>query len=136
MDNVAVNVPSFAAYKKNRGQVPGGSVVDEVWRIRMADGTERAVQGISDSGQEICRVRHGRFCDVVPSKCVTNGNMNTYYADVYQYEKVTARCVFRSGEYALAQNGFVRVLVSKDASFSAAYYGSRLAFRGECEFVE
>ena len=136
MDNVAVNVPSFAAYKKNRGQVPGGSVVDEVWRIRMADGTERAVQGISDSGQEICRVRHGRFCDVVPSKCVTNGSMNTYYADVYQYEKVTARCVFRSGEYALAQNGFVRVLVSKDASFSAAYYSSRLAFRGECEFVE
>ena len=136
MDNVAVNVPSFAAYKKNRGQVPGGSVVDEVWRIRMADGTERAVQGISDSGQEICRVRHGRFCDVVPSKCVTNDSMNTYYADVYQYEKVTARCVFRSGEYALARNGFVRVLVSKDVSFSAAYYSSRLAFRGECEFVE
>ena len=62
--------------------------------------------------------------------------MNTYYADTHSYDANAARYVFRSGEYALAQNGFVRVLVSKDASFSAAYYSSRLAFRGECEFVE
>lgn len=140
MDNVAVNVKSFDAYKKNKSQVPTGSAVDHIWRIRMADGTERAVQGITASGdnQEICRVRHGRFCDVVPSKCVTNANMNTYYGDAQWYTQSTGRCVLRSGfhMYSFAYYGFVHVFACYDASSSYAYYGSRLAFRGAVEFVK
>ena len=136
MDNVAVNVKSFDAYHKGKSQVPTGSVVDQIWRIRMADGTERAVQGVADSDLEICRMRHGRYCDVVPSKLISNSNYNTYYSDGQYYTASTGRCVLRSGHSANASCGLVYVHASNDSSSSNTNLGSRLAFRGACEFVE
>ena len=136
MDNVAVNVASFDAYKKNKSQVPSGSVVDHIWRIRMADGTERAVQGVNNSDQEVYRVRHGRFCDVVPSKTMSNSNYNTYYCDGQYYSASTGRCVLRSGNHSNSFYGFVHCDAGSDASHSSTNGGSRLAFRGEIEFVE
>ena len=135
MDNVAINVSSFDAYHKGKSQVPTGSVVDHIWRIRMADGTERAVQGVNGSDLEICRVRHGRYCDVVPSKLVSNSNYNTFYCDNQYYTASTGRCVLRSGGSAHASFGFVVVSAYGDASYSYTDNGARLAFRGEYEFV-
>ena len=46
------------------------------------------------------------------------------------------RCVLRSGFSTNAGFGFVYVSAYDDASYSNTYVGSRLAFRGEIEFVE
>lgn len=141
MDGVMVNVSSFAgwyrSFKTNKpnGAAPSGSMANAVWHVLMPDGTERAVQGVSGS-TEICRVRHGRYCDVVPSKLVTNSSWDTYYCDQQEYNASTARAVARSGSNVNAFYGFVYVNASSDSSFANFYIGSRLAFRGECEIVE
>ena len=136
MDNVALNIPSYDAFYKNRSVAPTGSPVDAVWHIKMPDGSERKVVGVNMSGQEIARVRHGRFCDVVPSRGVSNSSYNTYYCDSQEYTHSVGRCVLRSGNNTYSNVGFVCCLANNDASFSYAFYGSRLAFRGEIEFVE
>lgn len=138
MDNVALNVPSYDAFYKNKSIAPTGSPVNAVWHIKMPDGTERAVQGITNSGesQGIARMKHGRFCDLIPSKCVTNNSMNTYYCDSQVYNATSGRCVLRSGYATNAYCGLVYCVANYDASYSYTYYGSRLAFRGAIEFVE
>ena len=138
MDNVALNIPSYDAFYKNRSVAPTGSPVDAVWHIKMPDGSERTVQGITNSGdnQEIARMKHGRFCDVIPSKCVTNASMNTYYCDAQWYTASGGRCVLRSGRSTSSRYGFVYCNAYYDASYSYTYVGSRLAFRGAIEFVE
>ena len=104
----------------------------------MPDGSERTVQGITNSGdnQEIARMKHGRFCDVIPSKCVTNASMNTYYCDAQWYTASGGRCVLRSGGSTYSHGGFVYCNANNDASCSGTGNGSRLAFRGAIEFVE
>ena len=141
MDNVAVNVASYAAYYKNKSVVPSGSSVDHIWRIRMPDGTERAVLGRNAGGDtvEIVRVRNGRFADVIPSMTTTVANANshlTYYCDAQWYTASTGRCVLRSGYSTYSCSGLVNVNAFSDASNSSSSYGSRLAFRGEIEIVE
>ena len=104
----------------------------------MPDGSERTVQGITNNGdnQEIARMKHGRFCDVIPSKCVTNASMNTYYCDAQWYTASGGRCVLRSGSSTGSYGGFVCCGAYCDASSSNTGNGSRLAFRGAIEFVE
>ena len=148
MDNVAVNVASYDGYYKTHGSgvtdrvAPAGSVADGVWHIRMPDGTERAVRGVTSGGDsiEICRFRNGRYADVVPSRVVTIANLNsynTYYCDGNYYAAETGRCVFRSGSNATnGGGGIVYVGTSGAGSRSNGFYGSRLAFRGAFEIVE
>ena len=137
MDFLAVNVASYAAYYKNKCEVPAGSTTDRIWRIRMPDGSERAIKGdpTTNSG-EIVRLRWGRFCDVVPSKLTTNNSYNTYYCDQQEYANSTGRVVLRSGFNYSAYCGFVYVVANNASSFSKSVVGSRLAFRGVCEIVE
>ena len=138
MDNVVVNVTSFDEYYKNKSSIPTGSVVDHVWHIKMPDGTERAVLGVSKivSDSEICRVRNGRFADVVPSNVISNSNYNTYHCDGLWYEKSTGRCVIRGGYTSNEGVGLVQVGAALSSNNAHNSYGSRLAFRGEVEFVE
>ena len=135
MWGVAMNVTSWAAYKKNKSVVPSGSVADGIWRILMPDGSERAVQSIAASGN-IMRMRHGRYCDMVPSKVITNNSYNTFYCDSWTYSGSTGRCFLRSGVSTSASYGFVYSSASGDAANTNSYYGSRLAFRGEFEFAD
>lgn len=138
MDNIAVNVPSYDVFHKNRGIAPAGSTVDAIWHIRMPDGAERKVPGVAASGDtvEIARMRHGRFCDVIPSKCVTNIRMNTYYTDAQYYSAAVGKCVIRASYDGSAPCGLFTVNVSYDTLFSYERLGSRLAFRGEYEFMD
>ena len=149
MDNVAVNVASYDGYYKTHGSgvtdrvAPAGSVADGVWHIRMPDGTERAVRGVTSGGDsiEICRVRNGRYADVVPSRVVTIANLNSYntyyYCDGNYYAAETGRCVNRSGNGATyGSSGIVYVGASNAGSRSNGVFGSRLAFRGAFEIVE
>lgn len=141
MDGVMVNVSSIEAWRrtlranKPNGAAPSGSTVNHMWHIVMPDGAERVVQGVSGS-TEICRVRHGRYCDVVPSKLVTNSSWDTYYCDQQDYSANTCRVVARSGNFINAFSGFVCVGASYDSSIASYYIGSRLAFRGALEVVE
>ena len=135
MDNVAVNVSSYAGYRRLHCQVPSGSSVDNVWRVYdPVHATERAVKGVAGS-TEIARVRWGRFCDVVPSKLVDNSNYNTYYCDQQEYSASTGRVVRRSYYYATAASGLVYVYASYGSSNAYVSTGARLAFRGEIVIV-
>lgn len=137
MDFVAINVSSYSAYYKNKCEVPAGSQTDRVWKIRMPDGSERAIKGDPNTNSgEIARLRWGRYCDVVPSKLTTNNSYNTYYCDQQDYGHSTGRVVLRSGSNGSANNGFVYVYANVASSYSNSSYGSRLAFRGAIEFVE
>ncbi len=147
MDNVVVNAASYDGYYKTHGSgvtdrvAPSGSVADGIWHIRMPDGSERAVRGVTTGGDaiEICRVRNGRFADVVPSRVVTIANLNsynTYYCDGNYYQPELGRCVNRSSFYAGSGSpGIVYVNAGYDAARSYGFNGSRLAFRGEFEIV-
>ena len=135
MDHVAVNVTSFAAYYKNKSQTPTGSTSDYIFRIQMRDGSERAVQSLA--GQtEICRVRNGRFADLVPSKFYSNSNYDDYYCDYGGVVADTGRAVSRSGSNASASNGVVFVYANYASSSSYTFIGARLAFRGQCEITD
>lgn len=136
MDNVAINVSSFNDFYKmgSNAAAPTGSVVDHKWRIRMHDGSERVVQGAS-AGGNIARVRGGRYADVVPSAIVANTAYNTYYCDAFEYGAATPRVVARSGYSTSANFGIVYANANCVSSSSNTYFGSRLAFRGEIEFV-
>ena len=135
MDHVAVNVTSFAAYHKNKSQTPTGSTADYIFRIQMRDGSERAVQSVA--GQtEICRVRNGRFADLVPSKFYSNSNYDDYYCDYGGVVADTGRAVLRSGVNASANYGVVYVYASYASSYSSAGSGARLVFRGQCEITD
>lgn len=147
MDNVVINATSWEGYYKTHGSgvtdrvAPAGSVADGIWHIRMPDGTERAVRGVTTGGDavEICRVRNGRFADIVPSRAVTIANLNsynTYYCDGVYYAAELGRCVSRSGNSATSgSSGIACVSASFGATRSNGVYGSRLAFRGEFEIV-
>lgn len=128
MDFVAVNVKSYDAFYKNKLNAPSGSTADYVWRIRMPDGSERAVKGVGGSG-EIVRLRWGRYCDVVPSKLHTNNSYNTYYCDQQELSGSTGRVVARSGFNVSAFYGFVYVVAVSASSYSNSYYGARLNFK-------
>ena len=139
MDGIAVNVPSFDSYKKNKSIAPAGSPVDGIWHIKMPDGTERKVQGVVTgygNGIEIARMRNGRYCDVIPSSVISNGSYNTYYCDGLWYTHSAARCVARSGFFSNSFYGLVYVNAHYDSSYSNSYCGARLAFRGDVDIEE
>ena len=133
MDNVAVNVRSYKNFMRNFGSGVSGDPTDAVWHIYdpISD-TERTVKGINASGYCIGRVKHGRFCDIIPSKLTNdNSRWNQNYCDVFYYTHSTGRVVCRSGNYANAYGGLVYSNAGSASSSSSTYIGTRLAFRGE-----
>ncbi len=100
------------------------------------NGEERVAKAYDCDGYAI-RVIHGRFMDLLPA---TNsyGSSTTYYADgMYAYNiGATARVVYRSNNYAYANGGVSCSGANYDSSFSNAYLGSRLAFRGTIKRAE
>lgn len=142
MDNVTVNAASFADYLKQHGVgVSSSDPIDDVWHIYdPITKTERTVQcqkGLSFGGQCIARTKHGRFCDVIASKCTTDTSQYAAnYTDGYWYSRDRCRVVGRSDNGAHASGGLVCAHASSASSSSSAGYGSRLAFRGDIEISE
>ena len=134
MDNVAVNVPSYvqALAEKMSDQI---SIypIDAKWHIYDPIAKkERVVQGIKTSGYAIARTRHGRYCDVIASKCSTDNSVwATNYCDANYYTDSRCRLVGRSYSGASAYGGLS--FANANNAFSSSYtsHGSRLAFRGE-----
>ena len=138
MDNVAVNVLSFKSYLENHGVEINTDPIDAKWHIYdPISKTERVVQGITTSGYCIGRVRHGRFCDVIASKCTSDNSVwASNYSDANYYSGSRCRVVGRSSFSASAYGGLVYAYARSASSYSSTDNGSRLAFRGEIEVSE
>lgn len=134
MDNVAINVPSYSqALKDKMSDQVSNYPIDAKWHIfDPITKTERVVQGITTSGYAIARTKHGRFCDVIASKCSSDNSVwATNYCDGNYYTASRCRVVGRSNFNSNAHGGLVFASAYYSFSYSNANHGSRLAFRGK-----
>ena len=134
MDNVAINVPSYAqALKDKMSDQVSNYPIDAKWHIfDPITKTERIVQGITTSGYAIARTKHGRFCDVIASKCSADNSVYaTNYCDGNFYAASRCRVVGRSNLSSNASGGLVFAHAGSSSSHSSSSIGSRLAFRGK-----
>lgn len=138
MDNVAINVESYASFKKNKCVDSPNDPVDAKWHIYdPVTGEERVVQGLNVSGYCIGRVKFGRYADVIASRVTAdNSKWNENYSDVQWYTHAKGRVVGRASHDASAGGGLVCADASYASSGSSSYYGSRLAFIGKIVIVE
>lgn len=137
MDNVAVNVESVAAMRKNKFALISSFPIDGKWHIRNPyTKTERIVQGVTDStGYCIGRVKFGRYADVISSRMTTdNSKWNKWYSDGQWYSAERSRVPLRSSDSANAFGGLVCASALYAGSYSVSYNGVRLAFRGAVVF--
>ena len=137
MDNVAVNVESVAAMRKNKFALISSFPSDGKWHIRNPyTKTERIVQGVTDStGYCIGRVKFGRYADVISSRMTTdNSKWNKWYSDGQWYSAERSRVPLRSDSNAFANGGLVFAFASYAGSSSFSFHGVRLAFRGAVVF--
>ncbi len=100
------------------------------WRIWLPDGTTMMIKGMTNSGNWITSVAHGKLMAIVPIGAM-NGSSTTYYSDIYYFSSGTVRVVFRGCSYAGAGGGVSCAYASGDATYANASIGSRLAFRGK-----
>ena len=134
MDNVAVNVPTYAqALKDKMSDQVSSYPIDAKWHIfDPITKTERVVQGITTSGYAIARTKHGRYCDVIASKCSSDNSVwATNYCDSNNYLASRCRVVGRSDINSIAHGGLSFASASSAFSISSSNSGSRLAFRGK-----
>ena len=137
MDNVAVNVESVAAMRKNKFATTSSFPIDGKWHIRNPyTKTERVVQGVTDSsGYCIGRVKCGRYADVISSRMTTdNSKWNKWYSDGQWYSAERSRVPLRSSVNAYANGGLVCANAYYAGSNSYPFNGVRLAFRGAVVF--
>ena len=134
MDNVAINVPTYAqALKDKMSDQVSSYPIDEKWHIfDPITKKERVVQGITTSEYAIARTKHGRYCDVIASKCSSDNSVwATNYCDGNYYTASRCRVVGRSNTYSNAYGGLVFANAYFASSNSNSINGSRLAFRGK-----
>lgn len=139
MDMVAVNVPSFAQALKD--QMKDNLVaypIDAKWHIfDPIRGSERVVQGITQTGYCVARTKHGRFCDMIASKLSNdNSQWAANYCDGAYYTASRCRVVGRSFSDASAFGGVAYAYAIVASSRSITGSGSRLAFRGQIEISQ
>lgn len=133
-DNIVINAQSFLSWYKNKCLVKTGDVVDHKWHIyNPIKGEERIVNGLnSGSGNNIARVKFGRFADIIASKTTSDTSAyNKQYCDGFWYSAATVRALLRSGGSTNAYGGLSYAIASGVSSHSVTYGGSRLAFRGD-----
>ena len=135
-DNVGVNITSYIQFYKNH-MVATGSSNGRWWIYDPDSDTERYVKGqmenTSSTGGYIKRVRHGRFCDLVP--IVVHGSSTSRYADCYYYTTSSSRVFGRSDNGSSVTGGVAYASAINPSSSARAGYGSRLAFRGRIKKV-
>ena len=113
----------------DRVDLPNDSKNVGKWRIWMPDGTIRMVKSSLNSGIWITAVAHGKYMDVIPVGSVS-GSSSTHYCDIYYISTGISRVVYRGCYFAYPYGGVSFSNAFNDSSYSYAYVGSRLAFRG------
>ena len=138
--NIAFNVKSWKNFKKNSCNAASGDAVDYKFHIYNAlTDTERVVQCPSQgSGCNVARVKHGRFCDITPSKMDTSDSSRfiTHYCCYASINGTTGRVVGRASSNASANGGLACTYSHHASSVSNTVYGARLAFRGDIVEVD
>jgi hypothetical protein len=99
------------------------------WNIVMPDGTTRKVKAGTANGFMTGTV-HQKFMDIIGAFSQA-GSGTTYYCDEFTSSTAAGRVVLRSYYYALAYGGVAYANGGHDSSYTFAYSGSRLAFRGQ-----
>ncbi len=110
--------------------LPNDSGNSGKWRIRLPDGTQVMIKGMTSNDWWITAVAHGKYMAVVPVGSV-NGSSSTHYCDKYWISTSAGRVVYRGYYYAYANGGVSYANANNDASNTNTYVGSRLAFRGK-----
>ena len=135
MDNVAMNVASWASFKKNKEVASSADKVDYNFHYYdPIEKTERVVKAASaNSAHNVARVRNGRFCDTTVSMYDSTDASKyiTYYCCYASSVGTTGRVVGRAVVSASAYGGCAYASTSYASSYSGTGSGSRLAFRGE-----
>lgn len=105
------------------------NTVDYIWRSKMPDGSERAIQGIKSQGNIYPKkVIHGRYMDNLAS--LSGGSVSSYYYDLNYHSNEKSRVVFRSSYSANASGGVSYAHSFFNSTGVRTSFGSRLAFRG------
>ena len=96
----------------------------------MPDGTERVVQGITVYNADIypTHMVWGRYMDLIAAK--EGGSTSSHWFDRFYVGTGLSRVVNRSGSCAPALGGVSYAGANVDSSYTSAYIGVRLAFRG------
>ena len=130
VDNIVRNAPSFKqAFKDKMSDSNTTYTIDAKWHIYdPINDTEREVVGITDSGYCIARTKHGRYCDMIPSKVSSdNSKWAANYCDGEWYTASRCRVLGRSDSIASANGGLAYSTSVSASSHSGSNYGSRLA---------
>ena len=138
--NIAFNVKSWKNFVKNSCNASSADVVDYNFRIYdpISD-TERVVPAPSElTGYNVARVKHGRFCDITPSKLDQSDNSRfiTHYCCYASINGTTGRVVGRALNNAHANGGLAYTSTGYASSNSFTFNGARLAFRGDIVEVD
>jgi hypothetical protein len=138
MDNIGCNIKSFASWKANKRPDNGADdVVDGIYHIYdMRTDSERTVQGLMSQaqgwpGNDIARVKHGRYCDTLTSALNSDtSKWSTNYACASYMTHSKGRVVGRAYYSANSVGGLVYSYAGDASSVSDTGVGVRLAFDG------
>lgn len=128
VDNACLNAPSFSAFKRNLRNRDSSWAIDRVLNIVQQDGNERRVQGTTDTGN-VCRVRFGRYCDIIPSSTYSDNTYSVGYANICGNG---APILLRSGHSARAEAG-VTFWDGVPREHGSASFGTRLCYFGDLD---
>ena len=78
----------------------------------------------------VARVKHGRYCDMIASRCTTDtSKYNENYSDGHWYTAGRSRVPLRSSYGAGASGGLAYSVADYAGSYSYTFYGVRLTLR-------
>lgn len=130
MDFIGVNISTFKEWKANKR--PQTGAVDGIAHIYdPRTDTERTVKYPTGNGNNIARLKMGRFCDYIASSVSTDTSkyVMSFCAGTW-YAASSGRCVGRAVNNAYANGGLVYAYANDASSHSRASNGARLAFSG------
>jgi hypothetical protein len=131
----SVNVLGYENFQGNKAEwlqyvTVNKTAADGRWFITMPDGTERIVQGITVYNADIypTHMVWGQYMDLIAAK--EGGSTSSHWFDRFYVGTGLSRVVYRSSYYAGALGGVSCASAFYDSSYTYAYIGVRLAFRG------
>ena len=131
----SVNVLGYENFQGNKAEwlqyvTVNKTAADGRWFITMPDGTERVVQGITVYNADIypTHMVWGRYMDLIAAK--EGGSTSSHWFDRFYVGTGLSRVVYRSNYSASALGGVSYANAGIDSSYTHAYIGVRLAFRG------
>ena len=127
MDFIGVNISTFKEWKANkRPQTGTVNGIAHIYDPRTD--TERTVKYPTGSGNNIARLKMGRFCDYIASSVSTDTSkyVMSFCAGTW-YSAASGRCVGRANFNANANGGLVYANANNAASNSNTNNGARLA---------